>query len=196
MKIVMLASGGLDSALVACLAKEMGHQQLPLFIDYGQRARDRELAACIEAMKRLSLPEPAIANLSGFGSLIRSGLTDAKLRIYEDAFTPGRNMLFLLAAAAYAQQNNADAIAIGLLNESTSIFPDQTSAFLKSAEATLRLAVDRPVQILAPLSAFVKADVVALAAQKGIDRTYSCHSGEAVPCEICIACREFQFTEQ
>jgi 7-cyano-7-deazaguanine synthase len=196
MKIVTLASGGLDSTLVACLAKEMGHEQLPLFIDYGQRARDRELNACINSMERLGLPKPEIADLSGFGKLIRSGLTDVRLRVYEDAYTPGRNMLFLLAAAAYAKQNDAAAIAVGLLHEKTSIFPDQTSAFLRSAEATLKLAVDRPIQIIAPLSEFVKADVVALAEKKGIKSTYSCHSGDPVPCEKCIACREFQFAEQ
>src|SRR5947209_8987372 len=110
MKIVTLASGGLDSTLVACLAKEMGHEQLPLFIDYGQRARDRELNACIDSMERLGLPKPEIADLSGFGKLIQSGLTDVRLRVYEDAYTPGRNMLFLLAAASYAKQNDAAAI--------------------------------------------------------------------------------------
>lgn len=104
MSIVTLVSGGLDSTLVAKLAQEQGLQIFPLFVDYGQRARDRELAACKLAMQKLGLPEPEIAGLSGFGRLIRSGLTDPTLHIIDDAFTPGRNMLFLLTAAAYAHQ--------------------------------------------------------------------------------------------
>lgn len=193
MSIVTLVSGGLDSTLVAKLAQEEGLQIFPLFVDYGQRARDRELAACRVAMKTLGLPEPEIASLGGFGKLIRSGLTDTSLHIIDDAFTPGRNMLFLLTAAAYAHQKNADAISIGLLHESTSLFPDQTSGFLAEAERMISLCMDRTIKVLAPLSVFTKPDVVALAAEKGISGTYSCHIGNEVPCGNCISCNEFKF---
>lgn len=195
MSVVTLVSGGLDSTLVAYLAREEGVRQYPLFIDYGQRARDRELAACRAAMAVLKLPEPAIADLSGYGQLIRSGLTDTSLRVLEDAYTPGRNMLFLLTAGAYAYQVDADAISIGLLHEDTSLFPDQTGAFLEEAEALLAKAVRRPVRVIAPLAGFHKPDVVQLAAEKGIAGTYSCHLGNEEPCGACIACNEFKFQE-
>ena len=193
MSVVTLVSGGLDSLLVACLAKEEGLTQHPLFIDYGQRAREQEYAACLQGMTRLGLSAPVTAGLGGFGQLIRSGLTDAGQRVYEDAYTPGRNLLFLLTAAAYAAQVGADAVSIGLLHEDTSLFPDQTGDFLKSAEATLAMAVARPVRVLAPLAAFHKRDVVRLAEEKGLAGSYSCHLGEVEPCGACIACREFVF---
>ncbi|MDY7069851.1 7-cyano-7-deazaguanine synthase [Pseudomonas extremaustralis] len=195
MSIVTLVSGGLDSTLVAKLAIEEGLTIYPLFIDYGQRARDRELSACKSAMKRLGLPDPEIAGLGGFGKLIRSGLTDPSLHIIDDAFTPGRNMLFLLTAAAYAHQKNADAISIGLLHESTSLFPDQTSEFLVEAERLISLCMGRTIKVLAPLASFTKPDVVVLAEEKGITQTYSCHLGEEDPCGNCIACNEFKFEE-
>lgn len=193
MSIVTLVSGGLDSTLVAKLAIEEGLQIYPLFIDYGQRARDREVAACKLAMKKLGLPEPVIADLSGYGKLINSGLTDPNLHIIDDAFTPGRNMLFLLTAAAYAHKKNADAISIGLLHESTSLFPDQTSSFLMEAESMISLCMGRQIKVLAPLALFTKPDVVALAAEKGITQTYSCHLGDEEACGNCIACNEFKF---
>ncbi len=193
MSIVLLVSGGLDSTLVAKLAQEEGLQIFPLFVDYGQRARGRELAACRLAMTKLGLPEPQIAGLSGFGQLIRSGLTDSSLHIVDDAFTPGRNMLFLLTAAAYAHQKKADAISIGLLHENTSLFPDQTAEFLREAERVITLCMGRTIKVLAPLSSFFKSDVVALAAEKGISETYSCHMGEEEACGNCIACNEFKF---
>lgn len=193
MSIVTLVSGGLDSTLVAKLAQEEGVRQYPLFIDYGQRSRDRELAACRRAMADLNLPEPTVADLAGFGVLIRSGLTDPKLHIIEDAFTPGRNMLFLLTAAAHAYQVNADAVSIGLLNEDTSLFPDQTSAFLYDAERMIARCMGRVIRVLAPLATFHKPDVVALAHEKGIQNTYSCHMGGAEACGMCIACNEFKF---
>jgi len=60
-------------------------------------------------MAMIGLPSPEVAELSGFGKLIRSGLTDRGLRVLEDAYTPGRNMLFLLTAAAYAERLGAEA---------------------------------------------------------------------------------------
>jgi 7-cyano-7-deazaguanine synthase len=195
MSIVTLVSGGLDSTLIAKLAQEEGLIQYPLFVDYGQRARDRELAACHHAMSALGLPEPNVADLSGFGALIHSGLTDSSLDIVKDAFTPGRNMLFILIAAAYAVQVKADAISIGLLHESTSLFPDQTSTFLNEAEALICRCMKRDIKLLAPLASFQKADVVALAKLKGISNTYSCHLGNEEACGSCISCREFEMME-
>lgn len=193
MSIVTLVSGGLDSTLVARLGQEEGVRQFPLFIDYGQRSRDRELAACQRAMAHLNLPQPEVANLAGYGGLIRSGLTDPSKRVLEDAFTPGRNMLFLLTASAYAYQVGADAVSIGLLHEDTSLFPDQTSDFLRDAECTISASMGREIKVLAPLAAFHKAEVVALASDKGIRDTYSCHVGAEEPCGECIACNEFNY---
>lgn len=195
MSIVALVSGGLDSTLMANLALEGGVTQFPLFVDYGQRARDRELQACCLAMSKLGLPRPKVAELSGFGHLIKSGLTDASLRVVEDAFTPGRNLLFLLTAAAYAVQINADAVSIGLLHEDVSLFPDQTGAFLAETESLLTRCMGRSMRVLAPLASFHKVDVVALAASKGIEGTYSCHRGGKDACGNCIACNEFRFEE-
>ncbi len=193
MSIVTLVSGGLDSTLVARLAQEEGIMLFPLFINYGQRSYERELTACQTAMVKLGLPPPKVANLGGYGELIRSGLTDPTLRVLEDAFTPGRNMLFLLTAAAYAYQVGANAISIGLLHEDTSLFPDQTAAFLEEAQQMIQRCMGRDIQVLAPLSSFHKCDVVALAKKKGISGTYSCHMGGEVACGECIACNEFKF---
>ncbi|EKO3410096.1 7-cyano-7-deazaguanine synthase [Vibrio fluvialis] len=192
MSIVTLVSGGLDSTLVATLAKEEGLEIYPLFINYGQRACNRELEACRKAMATLMLPEPQVAELSGFGQLIRTGLTDKNLDIVDDVFTPGRNLLFLLIAAAYAHQLNADAVSIGLLHESTSLFPDQTPKFLRKAEDLISFSLGKQIKVLAPLSEFTKQDVVSLAQTKGISGTYSCHQGDEYPCGNCVACNEFK----
>lgn len=193
MSIVTLVSGGLDSTLIAKLAQEEGVQQFPLFVDYGQIARDRELAACKKMMKHFDLPQPKLASLGGYGALIQSGLTNAELDVFSEAFTPGRNMLFLLVAAAYAKKVGADAVSIGLLHEDTSLFPDQTSAFLVEAQKMLSLCMGIEIKVLAPLSNFHKVEVVELAKAKGIDGTYSCHVGGEKPCGVCIACKEFAF---
>lgn len=193
MSIVTLVSGGLDSTLMAVLTQEAGVEQYPLFIDYGQRSRDREVMACRRAMQSFELPEPQIVDLSGFGLVVPSGLTNSRLNIIEDAFTPGRNLLFLLIGAAHGYTVGAEGVAIGLLDEGSILFPDQTNNFLSDTESLLSECLGRDVKVLAPLRDFTKQDVVHLARTKGIEGTYSCHAGGECPCGVCIACREYQF---
>lgn len=135
-------------------------------------------------------------NLSGYGSLIASGLTDPDKDVVADAFTPGRNALFLLVAASYAVTVDAGAVAIGLLDERYRLFPDQSRAFLDECEKLLASALGREIALIAPLMRMSKADVVKVAEERGLRAgTYSCHEGGEKPCGRCIACREFEGTE-
>lgn len=196
MSFVNLVSGGLDSTLIGVIAKENRIDHYPLFIDYGQRAARREWETCKAIHKALELPEPTRMDLSGFGQVIVSGLTSEQLHVKDDAFTPGRNLLFLLMGSAYAYQLDASSVAIGLLAEQFSIFPDQLPLFLAQAEIAIEAAMGRPIKVLTPLIEFGKADVVRLAQAKGVTGTYSCHTGNSEPCGRCIACLEFMFDKE
>jgi 7-cyano-7-deazaguanine synthase len=192
MSLVTMVSGGLDSTLIGVLAKEKGIAAHPLFIDYGQRASTREWLTCRKVHAHLKLPSPVRMNLSGFGHVIVSGLTSKTKHLRDDAYTPGRNLLFVVCGGAYAQQVSAGSVAIGLLSEKFSIFPDQRQGFVAAAEQAIAAALGKRIQVLTPLSEFTKADVVRIAKSKGITGTYSCHAGNQRPCGKCIACREFR----
>ena len=191
MSLVNLVSGGLDSTLVGVLAREEGMEVYPLFIDYGQRAREKEWETCQKVHAQLGLPLPTRMDLSGFGKVIRSGLTAEELDVKTDAFTPGRNLMFLLMGSAYAYQVGASTVSVGLLAERFSLFPDQRSEFIEQAERVIEVALGRRIKVAMPLAEFSKADVVRLAQEKGIGGTYSCHVGESTPCGQCISCLEF-----
>ena len=191
MSLVNLVSGGLDSTLIGVMAREEGVSLYPLFIDYGQRAAHIEWKTCLFVHNQLDLPAPVRMDVSGFGHIIRSGLTCEEMDVKGDAFTPGRNLLFLLMGSAYAYQVGASAVAIGLLSESFSLFPDQRSEFIKSSENAIGAALGRRIRIVTPLAEFSKADVIALAKDKGVSGTYSCHTGSREPCGQCISCLEF-----
>jgi 7-cyano-7-deazaguanine synthase len=191
MSLITLVSGGLDSTLMSVLAKEEGITLLPLFIDYRQICNEREWEACVYVHARLGLPVPVRMDLSGFGQLVPSGLTNRDMRINEDAFLPGRNLLFLLAGCAYAYSKSSNAVAIGLLSEETHLFPDQTKEFIEKTQAVISLAIGREIKIIAPLMNFNKHDVLALARKKGIEGTYSCHAGTLPTCGLCIACQQY-----
>lgn len=191
MKIVTLVSGGLDSTVMSVLIREEGIEQFPIFIDYGQINREKELSACLMNFQKLGLPVPKTIELSGYGRSFVSGLTDRSKDVVNEAFLPGRNLLFLLCGGAQAHEVSADAVAMGLLDETLSIFPDQRRPFLQLAEGVLKEAIGRPLRIITPLISMRKADVMRIAKDRGIAGTYSCHVGSVPPCGACIACREY-----
>lgn len=190
MSLVTLVSGGLDSTLIGVLAKEKGIATFPLFIDYGQRALTLEWNTCKKMHSKLKLPKPKKMGIGGFGKVIVTGLTSRSKRIKADAFTPTRNLLFVVCGAAYAYQVGASGVAIGLLSEKQSIFPDQTAAFIESAQTAIHAAIGMDIKVLTPLSSFSKADVVRMAKVRNIVGTYSCHAGLKKPCGRCISCLE------
>lgn len=191
MSLVNLVSGGLDSTLVGVMAREEGLTVHPLFIDYGQRASQKEWDTCQHVHSQLMLPTPVRMDLSGFGRVIHSGLTSVEMDVKEDAFTPGRNLMFLLMGSAYAYQVGGSTVSIGLLAERFSLFPDQQPEFIAQAERSIEAALGRRIKVVTPLADFSKADVVQLAQMKGIAGTYSCHIGGSKPCGECISCLEF-----
>jgi len=192
MKLVTLVSGGIDSTLMSVLAKEQKFELYPLFIDYGQLGNKLEWKACVYNHDKHKLPKPKRLSVAGFGKLIHSGLTDRKLRVKEDAFLPGRNTLFLLAASSYAYQVQSKNIAIGLLTDQFKLFPDQSKEFISAAEKFISMEMDYEIKILTPLMEFNKAEVIELARSKKISKTYSCHSGKPKPCGKCISCLEIK----
>ena len=99
-------------------------------------------------------------------------------------------------AASYAYTKGCKAIAIGLLDEKSHLFPDQTEEFIVNANFAINSALNDNYIILTPLIHFAKTDVIKLAEQYQIplEKTYSCHSGNDVYCGKCIACKEILST--
>lgn len=192
MTFVTLVSGGIDSLVMAKIIEKEDNKQIPLFIDYGQLAAEKEWESCKKTFKDSNLPEPIKIDLSGYGKLITSGLTDSKKDIHDEAFLPGRNLLFLVVASAYAHQEGAQKIAIGLLSEELHLFPDQTNRFIVNTNVAVNEAMDDDLVIVTPLINFTKDEVIKLAKHYNLplNDTYSCHSGNEKYCGECIACKE------
>ena len=195
LRVIALSSGGIDSSVMLRLLKKEDCRIFPLFVDYGQLAAKAEWEACQKICKYLDL-EPSRIDVSGFGHLIISGLTNRNLDIEKDAFLPTRNLLFLTVGAAYGYLKAAHVIAIGLL--SNPIFPDQTVEFVQEAQGAITKALGVDISILTPLISLNKFDTLLLARKYGLplSDTYSCHSGNKEPCGHCISCRERMAAEK
>lgn len=192
---ICLASGGLDSITCLHLLRRQGIRALPVFINYGQKNLERELGALLKSVESDGFVAPVVIDVSGFGAVIRTGLTDPSQRVLEDAFTPNRNLLFLVLAASVAYSKGISSIVVGLLSEQTAIFSDQTDQFLQIAELAISESLGVEMHIVCPLRDMVKRDVVNLSKEFGVTHSYSCHDGTAEPCGKCIACLEYSMEE-
>lgn len=189
MRVIVLSSGGIDSSMMMQLLKKEDCRVFPLFIDYGQLAANAEWEACQKICKYLDL-KPSRMEISGFGRLISSGLTNHNLDIEKDTFLPTRNLLLLSVGAAYGYYKSAYVVAIGLL--SNPIFPDQTAEFVQGAQGAISKALGIDINILTPLIFLNKCDILLLARKYGlpVSTTYSCYSGTKEPCGHCSSCKE------
>lgn len=197
---VVVLSGGQDSTTCLWWAIErFGRQNVhALTFDYGQRHRV-ELAcatrvAAHAGVRHLTLPIDTFAALGG------SALTDDRVAVNQPAegtlpvtFVPGRNLVFLTFAAAYAWPRRIGHIVTGVAQTDYSGYPDCRQETIDALSRTLELGMERKFTIHTPLMTLSKKDTVLLAESLGaldaMALTHTCYEGQQPPCGRCQACR-------
>jgi 7-cyano-7-deazaguanine synthase len=186
-RVVTLLSGGIDS-MVLCdmLRKEGKMRQVALFVDYGQRAAEKEYrAAQAYARGRVRL-ETASVKLGGLA--LRSQLITGKVN--DKAFLAGRNLLLLFVASLKACELKTGLIAIGLRDVAQ--FPDTSDIFVRGFSNISYMAFGRPLTVLTPLLHMEKAEVIRMGRSLGtnLSLSYSCYLGKSESCGRCLGCRD------
>ena len=200
---IVLLSGGLDSMVVAGLAREAGYDLIALTIDYNQRHRIElthaaQVAVALNVERHIVLP----LDLRAFGG---SALT-ADIAVPKDGvelgipvtYVPARNTIFLSVALGWAEAAGACDIFIGVNALDYSGYPDCRPEFIKAFEAMANTATKAGVEggqfrVHTPLAAMTKADIVraAAAVDAPLALTWSCYDPgpEGRPCGLCDSCR-------
>lgn len=208
MKAVVLLSGGQDSTTCLYLAKAQYGSVAAISLDYGQRhAIELDAAAEIAAMAGVpheGLSIPALQQIGG-SALIGAeapiagsgGLADAEMpQGLPTSFVPGRNMILLATAAAYAVKAGAKTIVTGTCQTDFSGYPDCRRVFIDAMQVAATLAMPSscgPIHIDTPLMWLTKAETVALARSlpgcwEALARSVTCYMGERPGCGACPAC--------
>jgi 7-cyano-7-deazaguanine synthase len=191
---VVLASGGLDSAVCLALAKRGGGGVLALGVDYGQRNHiELERLAAIAGRlgcETLIVPIDMGIWIQGGqgGGLVGRGAVGASETTTN--YVPARNLVFLSVAASVAEARGANRIYLGA-TAADSHHPDCTPAFFDTLRATLIAGLDRPPGLRTPLIGLSKTQVVQAAIELGVplELTWSCHLAGPKPCGGCAPCR-------
>jgi 7-cyano-7-deazaguanine synthase len=187
---VVLASGGIDSALCLALALRSGGPVVALGVDYGQRNRIE-----LERLSRITATmgcEVLVVSIDMRGWL-QHGLLGRGAVIADETATnyvPARNLIFLALGASVAEARGARRLYLGATAADWH-HPDCTPAFAARFADALAAGMDAPPALRTPLIGFSKAQVVAAAMHLGVPLhlTWSCHLAGPAPCHGCAPCR-------
>jgi 7-cyano-7-deazaguanine synthase len=204
-KAVCLLSGGIDSCVSACIAKNLGYELYALTFNYNQRHK-KEIDCSKKIAQNLGVKKHVIFDLN-FEKIGRSSLTDLKIKPERDnpiedigkkipsTYVPSRNTIFLSIGLAYAETLDADAIFIGVTSADYSGYPDCRPEYIASFQKLADLATKKSIEsskilIKAPLLHMKKFEII----NKGndlhapLDITWSCYYGRRYACGRCDSC--------
>jgi 7-cyano-7-deazaguanine synthase len=173
---LVLFSGGQDSAVCLAWALSRYDRVETVGFDYGQRhavelkARDAVRQAIVEAFPawRAQLGDDHLLDMRGFGAVAESALTaDRAIELPEkglpSTFVPGRNLAFLIYAAALADRRGLPRLVGGMCETDFSGYPDCRRDTLDAMQQALNLGMAQDFVIETPLMRLTKAQTWALA---------------------------------
>lgn len=213
---LVLFSGGQDSTACLAWALDRYARVETVGFDYGQRhAVELEARQAVRTRIAAEFPhwtprlgDDHMLDLRGFGAVAASALTEARAiemteRGLPSTFVPGRNLVFLVYAAALADRRDLDVLVGGMCETDFSGYPDCRREALDAMQAALNLGMEAAFRVETPLMRLTKAETWALAKGLGGERlieitvqeTHTCYLGErgvlhawGYGCGTCPAC--------
>jgi len=200
-KVLIITSGGMDSAVLLRHHIKGGDQVRALGIDYGQR-HSCELDCARHQASSLEIPF-VVARLNNLSRILPgSSLTSADVATPEGHYTaenmkatvvPNRNMILLAVAMGHAIATGCEFVSYAAHAGDHAIYPDCRPEFADAMDAVAKLCDWKPLGLLRPFIHMTKAEIVAHGFELGVDfsRTYSCYAGvPGVHCGRCGTCVE------
>ena len=198
-RAVVLLSGGMDSSVCAALAVR-DYDAAAVHVSYGQRTQERERQSFLAICQRLKIHDRLMVHNEAFRAIGGSALTDESIAVpdAEDigrdipvTYVPFRNAHFLAVAVSWAEVLGAEKVYIGAVEADSSGYPDCRPAYYKAFNEVVKTGTkDGRIEILTPLIAMRKAEIVRLGLELGapFDLTWSCYSREDEACGVCDSC--------
>lgn len=205
-KVIVLCSGGLNSAVVTSLAAA-DYQPALLHVRLGHRASAKEdalfkqFADRMDAHNRLTLDLPHFAEINGTARMNRKGLIEDAMALSENpsnCHMPGMIGSLLFAAYTWAWHIGASKIFLGVSENlgpppppTCRIYPDYSREFVQLCRHTFFVASGkRAIEIETPVISLERSDIVRLGRRFGtpFELTWSCLARGDVPCTRCAGC--------
>jgi len=204
MKVVVIASGGVDSSILLYKTVKEDYETYVLTFIYGQKHK-REIESAKKICEGLNVHHKVI-DLSVLKDILSgSALTDSGVEIPEvpetaeyfetlkTTIVPNRNSIFLSIAIGYAVSIGANHVFFGAHHSDRGVYPDCRREFVETFEHAERLANDSSLLVVAaPFVNMNKSEIVKLGVEMGVPykETWSCYKGGRIHCGVCSSCRE------
>lgn len=187
-RAVVLLSGGLDSSVALAVTAADEFACVALAVSYGQRNDGREME-CARIQSGRARAELAPVDIS-FRVSTGDPLSQRGGTGVSPHYVPGRNGVLMALALSVAEARGATRVVIGATAEDIAGFPDCRPGYFEAWRSLSRLGMATAPEIVAPLGALTKADVIRLGLSLGVDpaATWSCYGPGPSPCGVCGAC--------
>lgn len=190
---LLMASGGLDSTVLAYWLREKGKNVLPLFINYGQHCRKTERETLerllpteyVESIRTVNISDIYINSKSRM--IVEPNLWEDDVSA-DDLYLPYRNLLFLSVAAAVAQSEGITEVYSAFINSNHAKEIDCSKDFFDNLGELLESYGS--ISINMPFRDYSKQEVAALGVKLGVPiaLTYSCQANGTTHCGVCPNC--------
>ena len=197
-KIAVLASGGLDSAVL--VADEAHRAQVhPIYVECGLAWERTEQLALQSFLGALNSPNVApvtvlsapTGNMYGEHWSMTGKSVPAADEPDSSVFLPGRNILLIGLAAVWCSTHDVSHIAIGSLAGNP--FPDATLEFFDSFARALSTGLGHPLRVNAPYRRVHKFEIIQRFKHLPLGLTLTCMAPKgAKHCGQCNKCHERQ----
>ena len=195
---LVLFSGGQDSTTCLAWTLDRFDRVDTLGFNYGQRHR-AELWVRPVILNRLRDEFPQWRHKIGVDKLLHVNIEKSN-----GTFVPGRNILFLIYAAAMVYQSDTRDIVIGACEADSFGFPDCRDDAIKAVQIAINLGMQSKFVLHAPLMCINKAETWKLSETLGgsrlveliRDETHTCYENDhehqhpwGYGCGECAACQ-------
>lgn len=195
--VVVLASGGVDSAVLTAEFLRDGRSVQPIYVRFGlawEAVEEAHLRCFLDTLSGselrslVTLDLPVADTYGAHWSLGTDDVPDAHTA--DDAvYLPGRNLLLLAKSSIWCALHGYPTIALGTLKGNP--FADSSREFFGDLEALVHTAVGHRLEIATPFAELDKAQVLELGRDLALEHTFSCIDpiGD-VHCGRCNKCAE------
>jgi 7-cyano-7-deazaguanine synthase len=197
-EIVVLASGGVDSAILVVDQAAQGQVVHPVYIRFGlawEEIEEEHLRRFLGALsgpgdvRPLTVLELPIADVYGDHWSVTGTDTPDESTPDDAVYLPGRNLLLLAKTTVWCALHGVGRIALGTLKGNP--FADSGPEFLSGVAGLAALALDHPIDVITPFADLTKAEVLALGRDLPLEHTFSCVAPAGDHhCSTCNKCAE------
>lgn len=201
-KSIVLVSGGMDSAVVAAIAKEKSEKLYFLHLNYGQKTKEKEFES-FQKLADFYQIEPQsrkVVDMSFLNQIGGSSLTDTSIEVSKfdgdsdiipSSYVPFRNTHIVALAVSWAEIIGATKVYIGANEEDSPGYPDCRAVYYEAYNKLIALGTkEGKIRVETPIIQMNKTEIIEKALELGapLKHTWSCYERSDKACGQCDSC--------